>query len=288
MAVDDLERGQQPLARLAVEALDALAQPLDGFHQVVALGGERGVLGFDLAQLFLGAQIDRAEPLAVAAQLFEIFLDLGKRRQFRARLDLGQSRHALRLDFQHVVDFALDVGEAALGAIHALFGARAGLAGARQRFERNLGGAVGLRHHVLGRGQRVGGDAAGAFGRFDLADQRAALLGEHCRRIVEFGALGFDLGDAGLDGRDLRGRALLAVLPFAALGHDRLQPAVGEFGLARQRLRFGAHLRGEAAMAVDLGADGGEPGFGVEARRQFGQRRGGALMRGFGPRRGRR
>ena len=52
---------------------------------------------------------------------------------------------------------------------------------------------------------------------------------------------------------------------------DRLQAAVGEFGLARQRLRFGAHLRGEAAMAVDVGAHGGEPGFGVEARRQFGR-----------------
>ena len=37
-------------------------------------------------------------------------------------------------------------------------------------------------------------------------------------------------------------------------------------------------------MAVDVGAHGREPGFGVEARRQFGQRRGGALMRtkGFG------
>ena len=165
MAVDDLERGQQPLARLAVEALDALAQPLDGFHQIVAFGGERGVLGFDLAQFFLGAQIDRAEPLAVAAQLFEIFLDLVERRQFDARLDLGETGHGLRLDFQHVVDFALDVGEAAPGAVHALLGAGAGLARARQRFQRNLGGAVGFRHHVLGGGQRVGGDAAGVLGR---------------------------------------------------------------------------------------------------------------------------
>ena len=123
MAVDGLERGQQPLARLAVEALDALAQPLDGFDQVVALGGQRRVLGLDLAQLFLGAQIDGAEPLAVAAQLFEVFLDLGERRQFGARLDLGERRHGMRLDFQHVVDFALDVGEPAPGAFHALLGA---------------------------------------------------------------------------------------------------------------------------------------------------------------------
>ena len=165
----------------------------------------------------------------------------------------------VRLDFEHVVDFALDIGKPALGALHALLGAGAGLAGAGERFERSLGVAVGLRHHALGGGQRVGGDAAGAFGGFDFVDQRAALFGKHRRRIFELGALGRDFGDAGLDGGDLRGRALLAVLPFGALGQDRLHAAVGQFGLARQRLGFGPHLRGEAAMAVDVGANGGEP-----------------------------
>src|SRR5258708_13850907 len=63
MAVDDFEGGQEPLARLAVEALDTLAQPLDGFHQIVTLRRERSVLRFDLAQLFLCAQIVATEPL---------------------------------------------------------------------------------------------------------------------------------------------------------------------------------------------------------------------------------
>ena len=54
--VDLLERSQQPLARLAVEALDAVPQFLIASHQVVALGGERGVLGLDLAQFLFGAQ----------------------------------------------------------------------------------------------------------------------------------------------------------------------------------------------------------------------------------------
>ena len=80
----------------------------------------------------------------------------------------------------------------------------------------------------------------------------------------------------------MRGRALLAVLPFAPLGEDRLQPAVRQFGLARQRLRFGPHLCGKAAMTVNVGAHGREPGFSIEARRQFGQRRNGALMRALG------
>ena len=74
----------------------------------------------------------------------------------------------------------------------------------------------------------------------------------------------------------------LAVLPFVPLGQDRLQPAVGQFGLARQRLGFGPHLGGKTAMAVDVGANAGEFGFGLEARRQFGQRRDRALMRALG------
>ena len=64
--------------------------------------------------------------------------------------------------------------------------------------------------------------------------------------------------------------------------------AVGEFGLARQRLGFGPHLRGEAAVAFDLAANGGKPGLGLEARRQFVQRGGRAFMRAPRPRRGRR
>ena len=88
--VDLLEGGKQPLARLAVEALDAKAQLLDRLDQIVALGGERGVLGLDLAQFLLGAQVDRAQPLALAPQPFELLLDLGEIRQRFAVLDLGE------------------------------------------------------------------------------------------------------------------------------------------------------------------------------------------------------
>ncbi len=60
-----------------VQALDALAQLVDRGDQVVALGGEVVVLLLDLAQLFFGAQIDRAEPLALAAQPLQRRLDVG-------------------------------------------------------------------------------------------------------------------------------------------------------------------------------------------------------------------
>src|SRR5262249_58657855 len=60
VAVHHFERHEQPLARLAVEALDAVAQPLDRFDQVVALVDEAGMLRLDLPQLLLAPQLDRA------------------------------------------------------------------------------------------------------------------------------------------------------------------------------------------------------------------------------------
>ena len=205
-----------------------------------------------------------------------------------AGLDLGEAGDGLRLDFEHVADFALDVLEPAPRAFHALLGAGGGFAGAGQRFERQLGDAIGFGHRGFGGGERVGGDAAVVFGVFDLGDQRAALLREHGRRVFEIAALDRDFGDARLDGVDVRGRALLAVLPLGALGEDRLHAAVGELGFARQRLRLGADLGGHAAMAFDVAADGGETGFGVLARRQLGERRRRRIRRRPRPRRGRR
>ena len=170
MAVDHLERGEQPLARLAVEALDALAQPLDRLDQVVALGHQGGVLRLDLAQLFLGAQIDRAEPLAVAPQFFQI-RPRPRSTSGRASPGLMPARPASsrRLDFQHFLDLVSDVAEPALGAGEPLLGARRVLARRAHRLERRAGGAIGLGERVLGDGQTVGRGAARGFGRLDLA-----------------------------------------------------------------------------------------------------------------------
>ena len=77
---------KQALARLAVEAVDALPQPPDRLDEVVALGGELGVLRLDFAQFLLGEQIDRAEPFALAADAVELGFDFGDLRQFGVRL----------------------------------------------------------------------------------------------------------------------------------------------------------------------------------------------------------
>ena len=180
------------------------------------------------------------------------------------------------------MDFALDIGKAALGAFHALFGAGRGLARTGEGFERYFRGAIGLGHQGFGGSQRVGCGLAVLLGKADLVDQRVALLGKQRGRVVEGRTFGGHLGDARLHGLDLRGSALLAVLPIVALGQNRLDAAIGKLRLAGQRLCLGADLRGKPAMAVDLGADRSKLALGVEACRQFEKRCGGVLMRALG------
>src|SRR5262249_56145403 len=79
--VDLFEGGQQALARLAVEALDAKPQFLDCFHKIVALGRERRVLSLDLSQFFFCSKIDGSEAFPLAAQTLEFFFDLGEIRE---------------------------------------------------------------------------------------------------------------------------------------------------------------------------------------------------------------
>ena len=163
-------------------------------------------------------------------------------------LDLGELDQGRRLDFEHLADLVGEVGEPALGAFEALLGARGLVARVAQGFQRGAGGPVGLGERVLGLGQTIGGGAARGFGGFDLADQIAALFGEELRRIGKLGALLRRLLRARLEGRDLGGGVVAALAPAVAFGADGLEPAVGKLGLARERLRLGAHLGERAAL----------------------------------------
>ena len=122
----------------------------------------------DLAQFLFGAQIDRAEPLALAPQALERGFDLGEIRQRVGRLDLGELRHRRRLDLQHVVNFAADIGKPALGALETLLGARKILARGAGGFERGARVAVGLGERVLGLLQPVGAGAPFGLGGLRL------------------------------------------------------------------------------------------------------------------------
>ena len=207
------------------------------------------VLGLDLAQFLLGAQVDRAEPLAVAAQPFELAP--------RSRATSGSARPARcrraprppagSTSSISWISWAMSASRRLAPSTRS--SARAGfLAGGAQRFERGAGGAVGLGERVLGLGQAVGGGAAGGFGGFDLADQRAALLGEGPRRVFERARSAWPRRCASSSVAICARRARAALAPGLPVGGDRREAAVGELGLARERLRFGAHL-GEHARA---------------------------------------
>ncbi len=66
MAVDLLERGQQPLPPFAVQLGDAATQLLDGLDQVTLLRFQGAELLLQFLGLLLGAQVDRAHGLAFA------------------------------------------------------------------------------------------------------------------------------------------------------------------------------------------------------------------------------
>jgi hypothetical protein len=94
------------------------------------------------------------------------------------------------------------------------------------------------------------------------------LAGEFLRRMFEFDPLGLCFFGALPDRDDLRRGIVLALIPFRAFGGDRLQPAVGKLGVARDRLRFDADLGERGAVLGDVFVDLGEPGFQIGGGRQ--------------------
>jgi hypothetical protein len=83
-----------------------------------------GVLGLDLAQFLVGAQVDGAESLAVALELLQLrldFRDVGKR---RVGCKAGKTRQRFRLGLQDLADFGGEIGEPPLDPLVTLFRAR--------------------------------------------------------------------------------------------------------------------------------------------------------------------
>ncbi len=255
---------EQALAGLAVEALDALAQPLDRLDEIVALGDEGGVLGLDLAQFLVGAQVDGAEPLAVALELLQLRLDFRDVWKRRVRFEAGEARQRLRLGFQDLADFGGEVGEPPLDALVPLFCAHRGFACRR---EGGMGGAcraVGLGKAVLAGRQHFGRGPPRGLRGLDLGDERTALCFELLRRIDEAGMLAAGLGEARLDGRGLRRGAFPPLGPGGGIGCDCGEAALGKLDLAGERLGLGAHFGEPAAVGGDGGADLRE--FGLQCR----------------------
>ena len=124
---------QQPFARLAVQAIDTSRNFLVA-STVVALGCKE-LYSVSISRSSSSARKLTAPALALAAQPLQSRLDVGEIGQ-AYRLDAGPVPPPPPFDLQHVVNFAADVGETALGALEAFLGARQILARGAGCFER--------------------------------------------------------------------------------------------------------------------------------------------------------
>ena len=143
MVVHHIEGGKQTLAALAVEAADGLAQALDGLDEVVPLAGDVVVLGLELGQLLVGAQVDGAEALPVVLEGMKLGFDLAMRRKLVASFRPASSMRPAGV----VSRFSAMVRVISAGALRQPRGgpgSRRGLAGGRERLQGGAGGAVGL------------------------------------------------------------------------------------------------------------------------------------------------
>ena len=117
-------------------------------------------------QFFFGAQVDGAEPLAVAAQPSSSVSTAATSGSAASGAMLGEPRDRVGLDLEHLADFMRDVGRAGAWRLRRAprrarpLRVRASpSASSAARAARSAGG-----ERVLGFGQPVGGGAARGFG----------------------------------------------------------------------------------------------------------------------------
>ena len=70
----------------------------------------------------------------------------------------------------------------------------------------------------------------------DFRNQRAALLGENLRRVLQLGSVALGLSDTLAERGSLVASTLPAFDPTGRIGGEGRQPAVGEFGFTHNGL----------------------------------------------------
>ena len=241
----------------------------------------------NLDQFVVGAQVDRAEPLALLAQVLEPALDFDAARQRLVGFMIGKRGEARRLTIQFARDRVPKLFVPRARAFQALFGGRALLARGAHRFERLSRGAIGVGERGFAQRKRVGGLLARGFRFAMFVGERAAGAGEIGRRVGEAGlfplrfrpALG-EFGDPAL-------RPVAPLIPGRPLGRDRRAAGGARRSLAGDRLRRGARLGEGGPLARRQGARAFEALRDVIARPEL-IKRGlgvGLALRGFVARR---
>src|SRR6185437_14160141 len=252
VGVDLLEGGDQPLAAFAVQALDAAAQPVDGAHQIVAIGHQGGQARFLFGGFFLGAQIDAAKLFAFLLQALDTLLGLFQRRQFLAVLDLGPFGQFRRRAFQFVLDAGLQFFDALGGGFRQGLGAGAFLAGGRKRAIGALGFLVGFQQHTLGLLAGVAGLVARGFGRGDGVEKRAALLYDLFWHLLGGGQFGRQFFPAAGKLGDMLFGVGFARIPARLFLRDGAKTHAPGFAFAAQAFQGTARFAGMGARLGGL------------------------------------
>ena len=234
-------------------------------------------------QLFVGAQVDRAEPLALAAQ------------PFQRLFDLVPDRAAALSGFDSASSATAAGSTSSISWISRAMSERRRLAPSKRSSARASSSRAWLAASKAARASRSASACLfSASCRRSAQPRRSAsasctseirasrFSANMLRRVVELGASGLRFGDAALQRGELVARAFLALLRGLLVGGQRLEAAVGEFGFADDRLLLGAQLGQRRALGRDVFAHGGEFGFQIGGRRERGERAFGFRLGGGG------
>ena len=235
MAVHGLESVEQPLAALFVQAEDALAQLGDRLFQVGALLLQAIEFGAQRLGLFLGAQIDAAEPFAVGLQLDDGLLGLVMGGQRLGRIDTGDGKALFGGAFERLADDAGKVAPLLARRLHPGLDTGAILARLAECALRLAQAALMVANRVLRFGEAGGGPAARLFGLAQLVEDFLPPRLDFGGQLGEFAHLLAHFAEAVMQGGDLLLGAAVAAQPAMALGGDGF-----EAGLARADLPLDA------------------------------------------------
>ena len=132
-------------------------------------------LRLDFAQFFSARRLTPPSRSRSCLSAVERASIVGDRRQFGARLDLGEAARAAGSASRNVADLVRDVGEPALAASRRSSRRVRPPRAPRRTRRARARAAVGLGEFGLGRGQPIGGRPARGIRGLDLADQRLAF-----------------------------------------------------------------------------------------------------------------
>ena len=281
IGVDLFKGGEQAFAPLAVQPRDARAKLLDRFLEVGLFGGKRVVLRPHGGQVVLGAQVDGAERLALAAQAGDLDLQrLGPRDLVWWDLD-GRQKLVWR-EIQIVTDALARRGQPVARGIEPGFRPCPPLAclachAFGLAFGRGGGAQGGFAH-----GQRIGGAPASGLGLLQPARKRR-LAG------CDLGWQSLGRGQVGFGRRTPRGQflgpflgRLQTVAPAGQIAHHLLPALRARLGVAPRlvlRRTPGDHRK---PCGLDPRPCRLDRGAGLLHRRQVGRRRLGLGQPGTG------